>query len=91
MAKARKIPHTFVIIGFVLLLCGFLTWIVPAGEFDHQTVTVEGVEKDVIVAGSYHQVESSPQSWQVLGAIVDGFKRQAAIIAAPLTTVSVSS
>ena len=81
MAKARKIPHTFVIIGFVLLLCGFLTWIVPAGEFDHQTVTVEGVEKDVIVAGSYHQVESSPQSWQVLGAIVDGFKRQAAIIA----------
>lgn len=81
MAKARKIPHTFVIIGFVLLLCGLLTWIVPAGEFDHQTVTVEGVEKDVIVPGSYHQVESSPQSWQVLGAIVDGFKRQAAIIA----------
>ena len=81
MAKARKIPHTFVIIGSVLLLCGILTWIIPAGEFDHQTVSVNGAERDVIVAESYHKVESSPQTWQVLGAIVDGFRRQAAIIA----------
>lgn len=81
MKVAKKIPHTFVIVGFVLLVCGILTWVLPAGEFDHQTVTVDGVEKDVIVAGSYHQVESSPQSWQILGAIVDGFKRQAGIIA----------
>ena len=81
MAKAKKIPHTFVIIGFVLLVCGILTWVVPAGEFEHQTVIVEGVEKDVIINGSYHQVESNPQSWEVLGSIVDGFKRQASIIA----------
>lgn len=81
MAKAKKIPHTFVIIGSVLLLCGILTWIIPSGEFDHQTITVNGAERDVIVNGSYHQVESNPQSWQILGAIVDGFKRQAAIIA----------
>ena len=81
MAKAKKIPHTFVIIGTVLLVCGILTWIIPSGEFDHQTISVNGVERDVIVNGSYHQVESNPQSWEILGAIVDGFKRQAAIIA----------
>ena len=81
MAAGKKIPHTFVIIGSVLLLCGILTWIIPSGEFDHQTITVNGAERDVIVNGSYHRVESNPQSWEILGAIVDGFKRQAAIIA----------
>lgn len=81
MAKAKKIPHTFLIIGAVLLFCGILTWIVPAGEFDHQTVNVNGAERDVIVSGSYHSVEQAPQTWQVLGSIIDGFERQAAIIA----------
>lgn len=81
MAAGKKIPHTFVIIGFVLMICGILTWIVPAGEFEHEMVNVNGAERDIIVADSYHRVESNPQSWQVLGAIVDGFKRQAAIIA----------
>ena len=81
MAKAKKIPHTFVIIGFVLLVCGILTWLVPSGEFDHQNITVDGVDREVIVNGSYHRVDSNPQSWQILGVIVDGFKRQAAIIA----------
>ena len=81
MAGLKKIPHTFVIVGCVLLLCGVLTWIVPAGEFNHQTVMVNGAERDVIVNGSYHRVESNPQSWQILGSIVDGFSRQASIIA----------
>ncbi|MBR5907227.1 MAG: AbgT family transporter [Bacteroidales bacterium] len=75
----KRIPHTFVIIGAVLLLCGVITWIVPAGEFDRQVVA-EGGGTEVIVPGSYHRVESAPQTWQILGSIVEGFKRQAGII-----------
>ena len=54
MAGLKKIPHTFVIIGAMILFCGVLTWFVPAGEYGHQTVTVNGAERDVIVNGSYH-------------------------------------
>ena len=77
--EMKRIPHTFVIIGAVLLLCGVITWIVPAGEFDRQVVA-EGDGTEVIVPGSYHRVESAPQTWQILGSIVEGFKRQAGII-----------
>lgn len=76
-----KIPHTFVIVAAVLLLCGVLTWIIPAGEFSRTEVVVDGSQREVIVDGSYHRVESAPQTWQILGCIVDGFKRQAGIIA----------
>ena len=77
--EMKRIPHTFVIIGAVLLLCGVITWIVPAGEFDRQVVA-EGDGTEVIVPGSYHRVESAPQTWQILGSSVEGFKRQAGII-----------
>ncbi len=80
-ARLNKIPHTFVIIGFLILVCGILTWIVPAGQFEHETKDVNGVARDVIVNDSYHLVESSPQTWQIFGSLLEGFKRQAGIIA----------
>ncbi|MCI1719800.1 MAG: AbgT family transporter [Bacteroidales bacterium] len=80
MAGLKKIPHTFVIIGAMILLCGILTWFIPAGEYNHQTVTVNGAERDVVVNGSYHKVEQAPQTWQIFGSLVEGFKKQANII-----------
>lgn len=77
----KKIPHTFVIIGFIILLCGVLTWIIPAGEYNYQTVNVNGVERSVVVDGSFHQVDSSPQTWQIFSSLLSGFQRQAGIIA----------
>lgn len=78
----KKIPHTFVIIGAVLLLCGVMTWIVPAGTFDREVVTEgDNAGTEVIIPNSYHRVESSPQTWHILASIVEGFKRQAGIIA----------
>ncbi len=76
-----KIPHTFVIICSMILLCGVMTWFVPAGQFDHQQVVVNGSSRDVIVPGSYHAVEQAPQTWQIFGAFLKGFQMQAAIIA----------
>ncbi|MGM7703158.1 putative basic amino acid antiporter YfcC [Pseudalkalibacillus sp. Hm43] len=37
--KAWKVPHTFIIIFFVVLLAGLLTYIVPKGQFETQDVT----------------------------------------------------
>jgi len=81
MAKLSKMPHTFVIIGCLILLCGIATWFVPAGEFKYETKDINGVQREVIVNGSYHKVEQSPQTWQIFGSLLEGFKKQSGIIA----------
>lgn len=77
----KRIPHTYTILFSVILFCAALSWVVPAGEYLRQTVEVGGVERTVIVEGSFHGVERTPQTWQVFSALLDGFERQAGIIA----------
>lgn len=75
----KKIPDTLVIVFGILLLITILTWIIPAGIFDRTTV---GTRNDVVVAGSYHLTESSPQGlWALLQAPFKGFVEASKIIA----------
>jgi uncharacterized ion transporter superfamily protein YfcC len=41
----RKIPHTYVIVFYILLISAILTWILPGGEYVKETVYMDGVEK----------------------------------------------
>lgn len=77
----KKIPHTFVIIGFIILICGVLTWFIPAGEYNYETVSINGIDRSVVIDGSFHKVESSPQTWQIFSSLLSGFQRQSGIIA----------
>lgn len=51
----EKIPHTYVILFFMIILASILTWVLPAGEFVREEV--EGLNKPVVVPGSYTSVE----------------------------------
>ena len=65
-----KVPNTYVIIAAIIVVCAVLTWFVPGGQYvkaDDGTLT-------------YEQVDSVPQTWQVLSAIYHGFIKQAGII-----------
>lgn len=77
----KKIPHTYTIICTVILFCAVLSWIIPAGEYARQTIEVNGIPRTVIVDHSFHAVEKTPQTWQVFSALLEGFERQAGIIA----------
>lgn len=77
----KKIPHTYTIIASIILLCAILSWIIPAGEYSRHTVEVNGSTRTVIIDNSYHAVESSPQTWQVFSSLLQGFEKQAGIIA----------
>ena len=66
----RKVPHTYVIIATMLVLCAVITWFVPGGQY------VTGEDGTL----SYEQVDSAPQTWQVFSAIYHGFVKQAGII-----------
>lgn len=77
----KKVPHTYVIIFSIIVISAVLTWIIPGGEFDRETVNVNGTDREVIVNNSFHYVDNSPQTWQIFSALFNGFVNTANIIA----------
>ncbi len=80
MANKLKVPHTYVIVFTVVILAGILTWFVPGGAYDYETKVVHGIERNVVINGSFHYVDNTPQTWQIFSAIFDGFVDKADII-----------
>jgi uncharacterized ion transporter superfamily protein YfcC len=76
----KKIPHTYVIVFSIVVLSAVLTWIVPGGSFDREIITVNGINRDVVIPGSFHFTGNEPQTWQIFSAIFDGFVDRADII-----------
>ncbi len=80
MGLKFNIPHNLVIVFSIVIFAAILTWIIPGGKYDRQTKIINGVERTVIVNGSYHQVESHPQTWQIFSAFYKGFINMSHII-----------
>ena len=55
--KKASAPHTFVIIGVIILCAVFLTWIIPAGNFERVTNSA-GLK--VVNPASFLYVEATP-------------------------------
>lgn len=72
--KKRQIPHTYVIIFYIILFCAALTWMIPGGHYQ-ETIGPNG-ERTVV----YESVRSVPQTWQVFAAFYKGFVDKADII-----------
>ena len=73
----KKSPDALVILSTILLIFVILTWIVPAGEFDRQMIDGHLV----VVSGTYHTVEASPQGfWELFRAPLKGIVSAADII-----------
>jgi uncharacterized ion transporter superfamily protein YfcC len=80
MARKIAIPHTYVIVFAFIVSAALLTWILPGGEFDRESVDVNGTVRQVIVEGSFHPAEKNPQTWQIFSALFEGFITKADII-----------
>ncbi|MDR2008055.1 MAG: YfcC family protein, partial [Alphaproteobacteria bacterium] len=76
----KKMPHAFTIIFGLIILIAVLTWILPAGKFDTRFDETTG--RDLVIAGTYHEVESNPQGLQsVLTSFSKGLIDAAEVIA----------
>jgi len=75
-----SIPHNLVIVFSIIIMAAVLTWIIPGGKYDRHTVSVNGVDRNVIVNNSFHYVESQPQTWQIFSAFYKGFINMSHII-----------
>lgn len=76
----KKIPHTFTIVFSLIMLAAVCTWIVPAGEFVREEVTVGSSTREVVKSDSFHYVDSVPQTWQIFSSLFNGFCDKADII-----------
>ncbi|MCJ7554645.1 MAG: YfcC family protein, partial [Ignavibacteriaceae bacterium] len=72
-----KIPNTFTIIFFLLIITAAMTWIIPGGYY--QTKMVNGREE--VINGTFHFVPSNPQGIaEILKAPIQGFVDASLII-----------
>lgn len=76
----KKIPHTYVIVFGLVVLSALLTWIIPGGSFERHIVTVNGIDRNVVIPGSFEYSGNNPQTWQVFSALFEGFVDKADII-----------
>ena len=76
--RTFKLPHIFVLLTGIIIVCAILTWILPAGEFDRQT-NAAGTE--VVVPGTYHTVDSSPVGpFETLKSLYNGMLNGGGVI-----------
>lgn len=54
--KKHAIPHVYIILLIIILLATVLTYIVPAGQFDRETV--DNVK--MVIPGTYHRIDQTP-------------------------------
>ncbi|HOW10151.1 MAG TPA: AbgT family transporter [Bacteroidales bacterium] len=80
MKLRLTVPHNLVIVFSIIIVSAILTWIIPGGRYDRQSVEVNGVERSVIINGSFHYVDSQPQTWQIFSAFYKGFINMSHII-----------
>lgn len=57
-----KMPHTYAIISAVIIIACILTWVIPSGTFEYETMVINGVERSVPVEGSFHFIEKTAES-----------------------------
>ncbi|EHL70977.1 YfcC family protein [Cloacibacillus evryensis] len=56
-----KMPHTYVLLFYIVAAACLLTWIIPAGEFQYQSVDVNGTMRNIVVPGSFRYLtDASP-------------------------------
>lgn len=76
----KRVPHTYVIVFYIIIISAVLTWVLPGGSFERETQVVNGVKREVIKADSFNFTENNPQTWQVFSAFFDGFRNTSEII-----------
>ena len=74
-----KVPHTLVIISFILAIMAVATWVFPAGTYDR---IVNDLGRTVVVDGSFQYIDQSPQGlFALLKAPLEGIMAASEIIA----------
>ncbi|MBQ2161078.1 MAG: YfcC family protein, partial [Firmicutes bacterium] len=60
--KKFNLPHVFIILFAIMLICAIATYIIPAGTFDYHDITMEdGSTRSVATPGTWHAYEKGAE------------------------------
>ncbi len=54
-----KVPHVFVLLTMVILVCSVLTWIIPSGSYQRETKEIDGHERTLLVPGTFRHIDKN--------------------------------
>ena len=79
-----EVPHTYVIIFFLMIFACFASYILPGGHYDRVKKEVKvgpsTMTKNILIAESYKDVDSVPQNpWKMINAVMKGLKDHSAV------------
>ncbi len=75
--KKFNVPHVYILLLALILICSALSYIIPAGQYDMVMVG----DREVVDSDTYHIVESTPVTiMQFLSAVPRGMTESAQII-----------
>lgn len=76
--KKFKLPHIYVLLFAIIVVCAVLTWVLPAGQFD-RALNEQG--REIVVAGTFHYVEKSPVGFfELFKCLYEGMCDASAVI-----------
>ncbi|WP_062268331.1 YfcC family protein [Endozoicomonas arenosclerae] len=76
--KRFEFPDIYIILLFFIVLVGVLSWFIPAGQYERETLA-NGRES--VVPGSYQQIEQTPVGpMDIIEAIPAGIEGAAAVV-----------
>jgi len=79
--KKLKVPHVYVLLIAIILVCSALTYIIPAGNYDMMTIETDSGAREVVDPSTYHSTESTPVNlMEFLSSIPRGMNEAAGII-----------
>lgn len=67
--KGFKIPHVFIFLFWIIILCSVLSYIIPSGQFNRTTRSYGKMTQTVVVPNSYKEV---PKHYSLETALIGG-------------------
>ena len=65
--KKFKVPHVFIFLFWIIVVCSLLTYVVPSGQFERTVKDYGKLTQTVVVPGSYEEI---PKNYSIQAAIV---------------------
>lgn len=76
-----KVPHVFVLLTSFIFICSLLTYIIPSGLYERQTIPLGESTRTVVVPGTYEKLDKEISlNWIILGSNDDDKARPVSII-----------
>ncbi|MBT7311613.1 hypothetical protein HN843_07600, partial [bacterium] len=57
LLRKLQVPHVFVLLAGVVLVCSLLTFVVPSGVYDSETKIVNGHETTLLKPGTFQKLD----------------------------------